>query len=94
MVSVWVQNVFTANSLNIIHTFSLAQARSIRLRSLNLRYMYIKTWVVYHFKKIPVSSVGKFGTGRIVYHLQNIPIMENVIHFFTQSASVAPGHEN
>ena len=33
--------------------------------------------VVYHFKKIPVSSVGKFRTGRIVYHLQNIPIMEH-----------------
>ena len=26
--------------------------------------------VVYHFTKIPVSSVGKFRTGRIVYHLQ------------------------
>ena len=46
------------------------------------------------FKQIPVSSVGKFRTGRIVYHLQKIPIMENVFHFFTQSASVAPGREN
>ena len=41
------------------------------------------------FKKIPVSSVG-----RIVYHLQKLPIMENVFHFFTQSTSVAPGREN
>ena len=41
--------------------------------------------VVYHLKIIPrVSSVGKFRTGRIVYHLPQIPIMKNVFHFFTQ----------
>ena len=40
--------------------------------------------------RLLVRSVGKFRTGRIIYHLQKIPIMENVFHFFTQSASVAP----
>ena len=50
--------------------------------------------VVYHLKIIPVSSVGKFRTGRTVYHSQKFPIMENVFHFFTQSTSVAPGREN
>ena len=46
------------------------------------------------FKKIPVSSVGKFRTRRIVYNLHKIPIMDNMFHFFTKSASVAPGRED
>ena len=61
--------------------------------SQNFLACYWRGWgealVVYHFKKIPVSLVGKFRMGRIVYHLQKILIMENVFHFFTQSASGA-----
>ena len=65
------------------------------LNSIPAILLILPLWLFTIKKKIPVSSVGKFRMGRILFTIyKKILIMESVFHFFTKSASVAPGRDN